>query len=177
MKPNQPNTLRVLYFLFFCCTASWLPLLADYCKSKGLTGTQISTVLSITPVMMFVVQPIVGMIADRIGYKKTVTVSSLFSALSYLGYLIDGNFTWLVVVTLAMSFFYNGIQPVLDSLALQVAAANKGFSFGSLRIAGAAGWALTGIVAGQLIDAKSIQIVFIVFRCKHVSCFLVFSLS
>ena len=174
MKLHKANILRILYFLFFCCTASWLPLLADYCKNNGLAGTQISLILSITPIMMLVIQPLVGMIADKIGHKKTLFISSLLASVSYLGYLYKSDFGWLIFVTLFMSLFYNGIQPVLDSLSLQLANSNKKFSYGSLRIAGAAGWAITGIITGQVIDAINIKVIFLV---SAISMFLVFLCS
>jgi MFS transporter, PPP family, 3-phenylpropionic acid transporter len=70
-----------------------------------------------------------------------------------------------------MALFYNGIQPVLDSLSLQLANTNKRFSYGSLRIAGAAGWAITGIITGQVIDAVNIKVIFVV---SAISMFCVF---
>lgn len=168
---SKAAVLRILYFLVFCCTASWLPLLADFCKSRGLTGTQTSFILSITPVMMFLVQPLYGMMADKFGYKKTILIASLLSSLSYLGYLNDGGFGWLILVTICMSLFYNTIQPVLDSLSLQLAASNPKFSYGTLRIAGAAGWSFTGIIAGQVIDSVNITAIFII---SSISMLLVF---
>ena len=163
MRLSKANTLRVLYFLFSSCTAAWLPLLADYCKSRGLSGTEIGFILSINPVMMFVVQPLVGMMSDRLGYKKTLLVSSFLASISYIGFLYyDTIFGWLIFVMAFMSLFYNGIQPVLDSLSLQLSRSDKRFSYGSLRIAGAAGWAFTGIIAGQVIDAIDIRVIFIV---------------
>ncbi len=174
MKLHKAHTLRILYFLFFCCTASWLPLLADFCKNNGLSGTQISLILSITPVMMFVVQPLYGMMADKIGYKKTMLTSSFFASISYLGYLHNQSFGWLIFVTVTMSLFYNTIQPVLDSLSLQLVKTDKRFSYGSLRIAGAAGWSVTGIITGQVIDAIHINVIFVV---SAISMFLVFLFS
>lgn len=159
---SKAAVLRILYFLVFCCTASWLPVLADFCKSRGLTGTQTSLILSVTPAMMFLVQPLYGMMADKFGYKKTILIASLLSSLSYLGYLNEEGFIWLIAVTVCMSVFYNTIQPVLDSLSLQLAATNPKFSYGTLRIAGAAGWSFTGIITGQLIDAVNITAIFIV---------------
>ena len=158
----QAAVLRLLYFLVFCCTASWLPVLADYCRSKGFTGTQTSLILSITPVMMFAVQPLYGMLADKVGYKKTVQLASFFASLSYLGYLLEGGFAWLIGVTVVMSLFYNTLQPVLDSLSLQFAEQHPKFSYGTLRVAGAAGWSFTGILTGQVIDAISINAIFLV---------------
>jgi MFS transporter, PPP family, 3-phenylpropionic acid transporter len=174
MKISEAWLLRILYFLVFCCTASWLPVMADYCKSKGLSGTESSLILSITPVMMFLVQPLYGMMADKWGYKKTILFASLFSSLSYLGYLYNAGFAWLIVVTIVMSVFYNTIQPVLDSLALLLSKNNANFSYGKLRIAGAAGWAFTGIITGQVIDAININVIFVI---SFISMFLVFIFS
>lgn len=174
MKLHKAHTLRILYFFFFCCTASWLPLLADFCTNNGLSGTQISLILSITPIMMFAVQPLYGMMADKIGYKKTMLISSFFASVSYLGYLHQQSFGWLIFVTVFMSLFYNTIQPVLDSLSLQLARSDKRFSYGSLRIAGAAGWSVTGIITGQVIDAVNINVIFVV---SAIAMFLVFIFS
>jgi MFS transporter, PPP family, 3-phenylpropionic acid transporter len=63
---------------------------------------------------------------------------------------------------------------VLDSLSLQLARADKRFSYGSLRIAGAAGWSVTGIITGQVIDAVNINVIFVV---SAISMFLVFIFS
>jgi len=159
---SKATALRVVYFLVFCCTGAWLPKLYDYCIHKGLTGTQSALILSITPIMMFVVQPLYGFLADRLGYKKTLLLSTFLASLSYLGYLYNGGFTWLIIVTVVMSLFYNTIQPVLDSMALQIAKHNSKFSYGTLRFFGAAGFAFTTIITGQVIDAVDITVIFIV---------------
>jgi len=87
---SKATALRVVYFLVFCCTGAWLPKLYDYCLHKGLTETQSALILSITPIMMFVVQPLYGFLADKLGYKKTLLLSTLFASISYLGYLTKG---------------------------------------------------------------------------------------
>ena len=153
--------LRILYFLVLSCTASWLPIFADYLKDHGLSGIQIGIILSITPLMMFLVQPIYGMFADRLGYKKCLLFSSLLASLSYGLYLIEGGFIFLFLITVLMSVFYNGIQPILDSLSLNLARDNPKFSYGTLRIAGAFGWAFTGTLVGHYIDALNISVIFI----------------
>jgi PPP family 3-phenylpropionic acid transporter len=61
-----------------------------------------------------------------------------------------------------MALFYNTLQPVLDSLSLKLVKKNPAFSYGTLRIAGAAGWAFTGIINGQLIDAMNTTVIFVV---------------
>jgi MFS transporter, PPP family, 3-phenylpropionic acid transporter len=159
---QQPAALRIVYFLVFCCTGAWLPKLYDYCLHKGLSGGESALILSITPIMMFAVQPLYGFFADKVGHKKTLLVSTLLAAISYTGFLLDIDFAGLIAVTFFMSLFYNTIQPVLDSMALQVAKKQSRFSYGSLRFYGAAGFAFTTIITGQVIDAIDITVIFIV---------------
>jgi PPP family 3-phenylpropionic acid transporter len=161
MQINEANRLRILYFLVFCCTASWLPILADYLKGQGLTGIQIGTILSVTPLMMFLVQPFYGMLADRLGYKKCLLLSSFLASVSYACYLFHGGFAYIFIITVLMALFYNTLQPILDSLSLRLAQSNPKFSYGTLRIAGAAGWAFTGIILGHYIDKINLSVIFV----------------
>src|SRR4030095_10266387 len=116
MKISEANRLRILYFLVFSCTASWLPIFAEYLKDRGLTGIETATILSITPIMMFLVQPFYGMLGDRFGYKRCLLFSSFLASASYVLYLFQGGFIYLLIITIFMSVFYNTIQPILDSL-------------------------------------------------------------
>lgn len=159
---SKANAIRIVYFLVFCCTGAWLPKLYDYCVYKQLSGSQSALILSIAPVMMFAVQPLYGFIADQLGYKKTLLLSSLLAAISYTGYLLPLGFGGLILATIIMSLFYNTIQPVLDSMALNLSKENAAFSYGSLRFYGAAGFAFTTIITGQVIDAIDISVIFIV---------------
>jgi len=72
----------------FCCTAAWLPIFAEYLKDHKLSGIRIGIILSITPLMMFLVQPFYGMLADLLGYKKCLLLSSLLASASYIFYLL-----------------------------------------------------------------------------------------
>ena len=160
MKFTEAARLRILYFLAFSCTAAWQPIFADYLNSRGITDFRMGLILAITPLLMFTVQPFYGMLADRYGYKKCLLISSILASVSFMLYMIEGGFTYLLFVTIAMSVFYNSTQPLLDSLSLNFIKRNPSFSYGSLRIAGAAGWAFTGIIVGYFIDKLSTQVIF-----------------
>ncbi|MFV8343673.1 MFS transporter [Flavobacterium sp. XS2P39] len=161
MKISQANRLRILYFLVFCCTASWLPIFAEYLKDQGISGFQTAAILSILPVLMFLIQPFYGGLADRLGFKKCLLWSSLCCAITYLLYYFNGQtFLTLSIVTACMALFYNSIQPLLDSLSLELSEKNPSFSYGSLRIAGAAGWSFMGLVVGQSIDMSDTSVIF-----------------
>lgn len=160
MKINEATRLRVLYFLAFSCTVAWQPVFADYLSSRGITGSRLAILLGITPFLLFTVQPFYGMIADRYGYKKCLVISAILASISFLGYLSEGSFLYLAIVTICMSIFYNSTQPLLDSLSLNFIKRNPSFSYGSLRIAGAAGWAFTGIIIGYFIEKMSTTVIF-----------------
>lgn len=160
MRISQANKLRFLYFLVFSCTASWLPIFADYLKHQGLSGIEIGVVLSITPFMMFLVQPVYGFVADRLGYKRCLRLSVFFASIGFALFLLHGSFAFIFLATVFMAFFYNALQPLLDSLSLDLAQREPGFSYGSLRIAGAAGWASTGIFVGYFIEQIDTTVIF-----------------
>jgi PPP family 3-phenylpropionic acid transporter len=173
MKWTEVAALRLVYFLVFCCTAAWLPIMADFLRDQGLSPLRISFLLSLTPLLMLLVQPLYGLLADRWGYRKSLQLSCLMGALSFLAYLAEGGFVYLLLITATMSVFYNGLQPLLDSLSLGVAARDSRFSYGKLRIAGAAGWAFTGIITGQLIDVLSTTVIFAVAAISLLIAFVV----
>src|SRR6185295_9069316 len=83
------------------------------------------------------------------------------ASISFACYLLQAGFVFLFIITICMSLFYNSIQPLLDSLSLKLAQNNKAFSYGTLRIAGAAGWAFTGIIVGYFIDTVNTSVIFI----------------
>ncbi|MBL7697551.1 MAG: MFS transporter [Chitinophagaceae bacterium] len=160
MKFSEAARLRILYFLAFSCTAAWQPIFSDYLVSHNITGFKLGLILAITPFLMFAVQPFYGMLADKFGYKKCLLLSSILASVSFLLYLAEGGFAYLAVVTVCMSVFYNSTQPLLDSLSLNFIKRNPNFSYGSLRIAGAAGWACTGIIVGYYISMLSTAVIF-----------------
>lgn len=169
---SEANKLRILYFWAFCCQAAWLPILADYLKRQGLSGLHSAVILNIVPVMFFLVQPLAGLITDKIGYKKSLLIATAGAALVFLAYNLNGGFWFLFFVTVFMALFYNNVQPVLDSIALQLEKDNTNFSYGSLRIAGAAGWSLMGIINGYLIDGISMNVIFILSSISMVFTFV-----
>jgi PPP family 3-phenylpropionic acid transporter len=173
MRLSEALRLQLLYFLVFACTASWLPVFADFLKYRGLDGLGIGTVLSVTPLMMLLVQPWYGLLADRLGYKRCLRASALLAAACYACYPLLSGFWPLLLLTLAMSLCYNALQPLLDTLALGYAQRDPKFPYGRLRLAGAAGWASTGILVGQFIDRLDLRVIFLVSAAALLAAFFV----
>jgi PPP family 3-phenylpropionic acid transporter len=172
MRLSEVNRLRLLYFLVLSCTAAWLPIFADDLQHRGFSGVQTAAILSITPVSMFLVQPLCGMLADRFGLRRYMIISSLGSGIAFLCLIPENSFMIILLLTALMSIFYNGLQPVLDSLTLQLGHRNGHESYGSIRMAGAIGWAVTGAVVGYFIHQNGTGVIYIFSSFALFLCFL-----
>lgn len=161
MNLTAAAKIRLLYFFSFCCQAAWAPRFADFLQGKGYSGFELGLLLSITPVMMFLVQPVYGFIADKFGHRRTLLLGALLAALFFLGHLISGGFYYVAFVTVLMSLFFNATQPIIDSLALQTASNDAAVTYGNLRVAGALAWSFMGVVNGHLIDGFALEVIFI----------------
>ena len=130
-------------------------------------------IMNVTPITMFLIQPVYGFMSDRLGHRKCLLASTLLAGILFLLYLKEGSFLGLLLVTVCMSLFYNGIQPILDALALKLAEQSPDFNYGSIRVAGAAGWAFTGIITGYYIDELDTRVIFMFASGSLIAAFLV----
>jgi MFS transporter, PPP family, 3-phenylpropionic acid transporter len=154
--------IRAIYFFAFCAHGAFVPRFAEYLKAEGITGWHQGLVMSITPALMFLLQPFHGMWADRSGYKNVLLISSLISAISFIAfYYVDNSVFLIAGITMFLSVFYNGVQPVVDSLALKLSEEDKNFSYGTMRIAGALGWSVIGFIGGYVISSGGIKSMFL----------------
>ncbi|MFM2393954.1 MAG: hypothetical protein RLZZ546_1936 [Bacteroidota bacterium] len=176
MKMSVTIKIRILYFLVFACQAAWLPRLADYVMSVGINGSKMALLLSINPIMMLVVQPFYGRLSDRLGYGKTLFYSSGLAAASFGIYYWVNDFYGILLATLLMSIFFNALMPVLDAMALNESEKTADGSYGKLRIAGALGWSITGLILGYVIQFYGLKAIFI-FSCLSMLLVFIFSRS
>jgi PPP family 3-phenylpropionic acid transporter len=161
---SMKTTFQLFYFLTFFGFGSLFPLLSVYLKdSIGLSGTEIGTIMSISPIVMIFVQPIWGMVSDYTRKPVTVLASALLStALIGLIYSSVHQYGWLLVMAAFLAFTQSAVVPLSDSITLNYVQKTKG-SYGSIRLWGAIGFALSVLVGGWLSERFSIGIIFYVF--------------
>jgi MFS transporter, PPP family, 3-phenylpropionic acid transporter len=163
-ESSLKTTFQLFYFLTFFGFGSLFPLLSVYLKDAvGLSGTEIGTIMSISPIVMIFVQPIWGMVSDYTRKPVMVLASALLStALIGLIYSSVHQYIWLLVVAAFLAFTQSAIVPLSDSITLNYVQKTKG-SYGSIRLWGAIGFALSVLVGGRLSEQFSIGIIFYVF--------------
>jgi PPP family 3-phenylpropionic acid transporter len=164
---QQDRTKRnfsIFYFLTFLGLGSLYPLLAVYLdEGVGLSGSQIGTILSISPVVMIVIQPLWGILSDWTQKPRLLlTVSLLLTSITGLIYSQVDMFILLVIMAVILAAVQSGLTPLSDSIAFNYVQKVKG-NYGSIRLWGALGFALAVIIAGWLADYIGLFIIFYLF--------------
>ncbi len=158
---NIANKIRVIYFFIFCAHAAFIPRLAEYLNVNSIKGWELGLVLSINPALMFLLQPFHGRWSDKTGHKKSLIISCIASMVCFfILWFQKGGVFYISAVLALLSVFYNGIQPIIDAISLKQTNDDKNFSYGSLRVAGAMGWACMGLLIGYVIGNYSINAMF-----------------
>ncbi|MBL9039555.1 MAG: MFS transporter, partial [Archangium sp.] len=67
--------LAIFYLLYFCTVGVLLPFLPAYLRALGLSASEAGVAQAVSPVVMLVVPPLWGHLADRTGRHGRVLVT------------------------------------------------------------------------------------------------------
>jgi len=157
---SQKSCLRILYFMYCASLAAWQPLLAVYFNEVGISGLKIGIIMSIAPIMVFLVQPMWGVVADRWGHRRTLLFAMFLASFAILGYVWNGGFWFFLVWTVVVAFATNPIGTLLDSTILDYVKEKQDSSYGRFRMWGAIGWVVSAPIVGSIITGRSITLIF-----------------
>ena len=157
---SQKNCLRILYFMYCASLAAWQPLLAVYFNEVGISGLRIGIIMSILPIMVFLVQPMWGVAADRWGRHRTLLFAMFLASFAILGYVWNGGFWFFLFWTVLVAFATNPIGTLLDSIILDYVKEKQDSSYGRFRMFGAIGWMVSAPIVGSIITGRSITLIF-----------------
>lgn len=161
------------YFFLFFGLGAHLPLLSLYLADFGLSGVQIGSLLAAGPIVAILVQPVWGMISDRYqAQKKVLLLSLLLAALAGIAFSLAGShYAILFPIYILMVLFQSAIVPIIDSITLSHMRVTGG-SYGSIRLFGALGFAVSVWVAGQLSGMLGLQSIFYLYAGSFIVCML-----
>ena len=141
------------YLLYFAALGLFAPYFPAYLSARGLGTVAIGGLLAAGPLMRVVFPPLVGLAADRRGTAGGVRLWSRIVAWGAIAGLLviawSANPLWLVAGTLLYYVFIAPAIPLLDTLAVRLAA-DRGTRFGRVRLWGSIGFLLTSGVFGLL---------------------------
>lgn len=147
----------VLYFLNMSSRALFTPFLTVYLQEKGMSVSDIGTIMAVNSIIVILSQPFWGMLADRIqSLRRVVACCFLFQA----AVIFSFNFVHtavLVAATFFLSTFCSSPEgPLLDTWVLDsLKNVGNARGIGGLKFWGCAGYALFSPVGGFLINRYS----------------------
>lgn len=150
----------LMYNFYFLSFSLFSTLISVYLLDMNFSAQDVSLVVSMSFLTSMLLQPIMGMLNDKIGIKK-VTLTSFI--LVILGTMYFISVRDLIGITIGYSFimmFINAVNPVLDNIA-----AKSPYTYGKIRIWGTIGYAMGTQLSGfvyQYISPQAISYLFII---------------
>ena len=148
----------LMYNFYFLSYALFSTLISVYMLDKGYSASQVSLVVSASFFSSMIVQPLMGILNDKIGIKKVTIYSFLLINIAAIFFMQANNLLLLTVWYSAVLMLVNGVNPVMAVLA-----ARSPYTYGKIRIWGTFGYAMGSQLAGLIYKFISPQAIFIVF--------------
>lgn len=148
----------LMYNFYFLSYSLFSTLISVYMLDKGYSASQVSLVVSASFFSSMIVQPLMGILNDKIGIKKVTIYSFLLINIAAIFFMQANNLLLLTVWYSAVLMLVNGVNPVMDMLA-----ARSPYTYGKIRIWGTFGYAMGSQLAGLIYKFISPQAIFIVF--------------
>ncbi|MGD7007482.1 MFS transporter [Metabacillus sp. 84] len=152
------------YFLVFFGIGALSPLLSVYLRDDiGLSGSQIGMVLSISPVVMILIQPVWGIISDAT--KKPVTLLTIALVMTaVMGIVFSAVSSYALIIAAAgiLAVFQAALIPLSDSISINYVKKTK-MDYGSIRLWGAVGFAVSVLAVGKLSEMTGLSVIFYTF--------------
>jgi len=142
----------IYYTLIFMAGSGLTSYLSLFYEQVRLPDSQIGLLTSLGAIVALVSNPFWGVRGDRARTKNRVLAWCLILAAAsvWLLPLSGGSFGWLVAATIVFFFFQTAVNPLSDSISLELAS-RESFPFSKVRTAGSLGYAIMSMVGGWLI--------------------------
>ena len=148
----------LMYNFYFLSYSLFSTLISVYMLDKGFSASDVSLVVSASFLTSMLVQPIMGILNDKMGIKRVTLISFIIIILGAVFFMGASSLWSLVLWYSVVMMLVNGVNPVMDILAAQ-----SPYTYGKIRIWGTIGYALGSQLAGLIYQYVSPLAIFIVF--------------
>jgi PPP family 3-phenylpropionic acid transporter len=169
--------IRLYYFILTGATGFVYPFVSLFYRRQGLTGTEIGLLGTVGALLTFTVAPLWGRWSDQLpDPRKLLRVAFISSGVVYLLISQQAAFVWLAVLTAFNGIINAGVEPMSDAMTLNMIKGQAKAGFGSIRLWGSLGWAITVLLSGWIIEKTSIVSAFVGYALLMVVTVLVLNL-
>jgi len=159
---RQSITIKLMFLLAYAAAASWLAYFYVYLKEvPKLSSIEVGLIAGIQQFNYVFVLPVWGILADKIGRKNTLLASIGLTLLLVLCFLWLHSAISIFLLVFVLTFFYNPISSLLDTVALDYEEQTHGqTSYGELRLWASMGWASSSFLTGIFINNSKLSLIF-----------------
>lgn len=142
---------KAIYFFIFAAIASLFPFLVIHYEDLGLSGTQISILAALSPLVTVLTAPLWGALADATQRYKQLLLVMMVGCLIAVFLLSQATqFVWLLVIIALFAFFAGSVMPLIDSSVM--AQLSHKDRYGNLRLWGSVDFGLASPFVGYLTE-------------------------
>lgn len=146
------------YFCFFGALGVFLPYFSLWLVAHGLSPSEATRVMALTPLMSLVAPPLFGLVADaRRARVWLLRGGTLLAWLAFLGFLAVTRRPAIYAVTALFAFFRSPLTSLADATALEHVRRHGGH-YGRLRLWGSLGFLVAVVVAGAFIERLGVAV-------------------
>jgi MFS family permease len=153
---RTPQFAAVALAYFACCAAHSGPIfhMVSNAIDHGLTAMTAATVLSAASLASLSGKVVCGLVADRVGAKRTLVAGLVLQAAAAGLYVFTRELTGFYAVALLFGFAYGGVMPLYAIIVREYFGARiMGAVFGAVAFVSTLGMALGPWVGGAVYDA------------------------
>jgi len=155
-KSRNIQVITLTQSLFMVTATLWWPYWSRYIVALGASKVQLGMIFMLEQSSQLILQLPGGILADRLGRKKVIVLSSVFRALSpiiYLGFRI----WYMVLPGMFLTQVASMMNPAVNALiAESMPTENRAASFGFYRMMTWMPMIFTALVGGMIVDHMGI---------------------
>ena len=168
---------KVLMFIRYLGDSFFYPFFALYLSARGLIESEIGFILSISPLLGIICNPIFSHICKNIKTTKNVlTIISILEAVMIFIISLTSSFTMITCLTIFMAIFGACHYGLMDSFTVVYANKNN-INFSTFRIFGSSAYIIGSVFGGYIIKLVGYQVCFaicsILFILSGITYFLI----
>ena len=152
---RTPQFAAIALAYFACCAAHSGPIfhMVTYAIDHGITAMAATTVLSVAGLASLGGKIICGLVADRVGAKRTLLAGLAIQAVAVSLYVFTGELASFYALALMFGFAYGGVMPLYAILVREYFGARiMGTAFGAVALVSTLGMAMGPWAGGWLYD-------------------------
>ncbi len=149
--------MSLVYLFYYMALGAFFPFINLHYRRLGVTALEIGFLSALLVPIATIGSLLWSGIADASGRHRLIAISSMVLSIGAVFVLSCARgFPGIVLWASLLAFVSSPISPLVDSAAVW-AAARSGSAFGTFRVWGTIGWAVSTLVVGNLIEGLSLR--------------------